>query len=87
MHRIISTEQRNFTSRTMTARFLLQLRDSEWERQATNTSELSRRGSGFVINFKTTTVHDDNDDGEVNVDEIMSEVGSRFLKSKSWICQ
>jgi len=46
----------------MTARFLLQLR--EWEHQATNTSEISRRGSEFVINFKVLTVHDDEDEEE-----------------------
>jgi len=44
----------------MTARFLLQLR--EWEHQATNTSEVSRRGSRFVINFKVPTMHDDEDE-------------------------
>ena len=46
----------------MTARFLLQLR--EWEHQATNTSEVSHRGSEFLINFKIPTVHDDDDDDE-----------------------
>ena len=41
----------------MTARFLLHLRD--WEHQATSKSEFSHRGSGAEINFKKTTVCDD----------------------------
>ena len=58
----------------MTARFLLQLR--EWEHQATNASEVSRRGSRFVINFKAPTVHDDEDKDE--------EENDHFDRGQPW---
>ena len=41
----------------MTARFLLHLRD--WESQSTDKGEFSRSGTGTEINFKKTTMGDD----------------------------
>jgi len=64
----------------MTARFLLHLR--EWEHGAMNMSEFSRRGSDFVINFKKTIVHDDNDDEEDESDRF--EHGHRWTIHKEF---
>jgi len=41
----------------MTARFLLHLRD--WESQSADKSDFSRSGTGTEINFKKTTMGDD----------------------------
>lgn len=54
----------------MTARFLIHLR--EWEHKAAYMSEFSQGGSGLasVINFKKTTVHDEDDETENGVDRV-----------------